>query len=149
VYNILFALHLLTAIFAIGPLVHASTTASRGLRTADAGATASAARTVTIYSYVSLAVVFFGFGLMSANDPDGPGKVAKFSDSYIWISALLWVLAVGLALGVIAPTLAGATEKIKAGEVVDKLTGKVAACGGVVALIFAGIVFLMVYKPGT
>jgi hypothetical protein len=28
------------------------------------------------------------------------------------------------------------------------LTGRVAAVGGVVALIFTAIVFLMVYKPG-
>lgn len=148
-YNILFALHLLTAIFAIGPLAHASTTAARGLRTADASATTTAARTVTIYSYASLVVVVIGMGLMSADDPDGGGKVAQFSDPFIWVSVLLWLVAVGLALGVIAPTLTSASAKITAGESVENLTAKVAASGGIVALIFAGIVFLMVYKPGS
>ena len=148
-FKILFALHLLTAIFAIGPLVHAATTASRGLRTADAGATAAAARTVTVYSYVSLAVVFFGFGVMSMDNPYGPGKVAEFSEAWIWLSALLWLVAVGLALGVVAPALQQATTRIGAGEAVDSMVGKVAASGGIVALIFAGIVFLMVYKPGS
>ncbi|MCX6397096.1 MAG: hypothetical protein NTV23_11465 [Propionibacteriales bacterium] len=148
-FKILFALHLLTAIFAIGPLVHASTTAVRGLRTADAGATATAARTITIYAYASLLVVFFGFGLMSMDDPYGPGKVAEISEPYIWVSALLWVVAVGLALGVLVPALETATTRIGAGESVDTLRGKVAAPGGVIGLIFAGIVFLMVYKPGS
>ncbi len=148
-FKILLALHLLTAIFAIGPLVHAATTAVRGLRTADAGATASAARTVTIYSYVSVLVVVFGFGLMSMDSPYGPGKVAEFSETWIWLSALLWLVAVGLALGIIAPALGQATAKIGAGESVDSLRGRVAASGGVVGLIFAVIVFLMVYKPGS
>jgi len=150
VFKILLTLHLLTAIFAIGPLVHAATTAARGLRTADASATASSARTVTIYSYVSVLVVVFGFGLMSAKAPWNPDEnVATFSDPYIWISALLWLVAVGLALGVIAPALEQATARIGAGEAVDNLKGKVAASGGVVGLIFAVIVFLMVYKPGS
>lgn len=148
-FKILLALHLLTAIFAIGPLVHAATTAARGLRTSDAGATATSARTVTIYSYVSVLVVVFGFGLMSMDNPYGPGKVAEFSDPYIWASALLWLVAVGLALGVIAPALEQATTRIGAGEAVDALKGKVAASGGIVGLIFAVIVFLMVYKPGS
>lgn len=146
-YNILFALHLLTAIFAIGPLVHTVTTASRGLRTADAGATASSARTARIYSYASVAVVIFGMGVMSSKE-DGK-TVAQFSDPYIWVSLLLWLVAVALTLAVIVPSLQQATTKIGAGEALDALTAKVAASGGVVGLIFAGIVFLMVYKPGS
>lgn len=148
-FKILFALHLLTAIFAIGPLVHASTTAARGLRTADAGATAAAARTITVYSYASLLVVFFGFGLMSMDDPYGPGKVAEIGEPFIWLSGLLWLVAVGLALGVLVPALQQATAKIGAGEAVDALKARVAAPGGIIGLIFAGIVFLMVYKPGS
>lgn len=146
-FKILFALHLLTAIFAIGPLVHAATTAARGLRTADAAATATSARTITLYSYVSVLVVIFGFGVMSSTRRGE--TVASFSDPYIWASALLWFLAIGLALGVLAPALEQATAKITAGEAVDALRGKVAASGGIIGLVFAGIVFLMVYKPGS
>ncbi len=150
VYNIFLALHLLAAIFAVGPLVHASTTAARGLRTADAAATASAARTVKIYTAASAVVVFFGMGLMSADDPDGSGKkVAQFSDPYIWSSVLLWIVAIGLSVLVLVPALKQATTRISAGEAVDNLTARVAASGGVIGLIFATIVFLMVYKPGS
>lgn len=148
-FKILFALHLLTAIFAIGPLAHAATTAAKGLRTADAGATAASARTITIYSYASLLVVIFGFGLMSMDSPYRPGKVAEFSETWIWLSALLWFVAVGIALAITAPTLQVATDRLQRGEAVDSLRAKVAATGGVIGLIFAGIVFLMVYKPGS
>jgi len=49
-FKIMLALHLFAAIFAIGPLVGAVTTASRGLRSGDATATAGSAKTLTIYS---------------------------------------------------------------------------------------------------
>jgi hypothetical protein len=146
-FKILLALHLLTAIFAIGPLVHAATTASRGLRTADATATAGSARVAQLYSYVSVLVVVFGFGLMSAKE-DGQ-KVADMGDPFIWISLLLWVFALVVTLVVIVPTLLQATVNITNGVGVDGLTARVAASGGLVGLIFAAIVFLMVYKPGS
>jgi hypothetical protein len=150
VFKILFALHLLAAIFAVGPLVHAATTASRGLRTGDGAATAASARTATVYSYASLLVVVFGFGVMSSDAPwNKSEKVASFSDPYIWVSLLLWLVAVGLTLGLIVPTLQQATVKITSGEAVDGLTARVAAAGGTVGLVFAAIVFLMVYKPGS
>jgi uncharacterized membrane protein len=147
-FKIFLALHLLTAIFAVGPLVHAATTASRGLRTADAGATASAARTITIYSYASVIVVILGMGLMSMDKPNG-NKAGEFSDLWIWLSVVLWIVAMALALGLVTPTLQKATAAIGRGESVSALTGRVAAGGGIVGLIFAGIVFLMVYRPGS
>lgn len=147
-YEILLALHLLTAVFAIGPLVHAATTASRGLRTADAGATAASARTITIYSYASLLVVVFGFGVMSMDSPFRPGKVAELGETWIWLSGLLWLVAVGIALAVTVPALQLATTRLGRGEATDSLTAKVAASGGVVGLLFAVIVVLMVYQPG-
>ena len=150
-YDILLALHLLFAVFAIGPLVHAASTASRGVRTADAAATASSARMLRIYAYVSVVVVIVGFGLMSATAPWNPDeRVASFGETWIWLSVLLWVVAVALVLAVLVPTLEKATTSLRAEPPADvaALTGRLAAAGGVVALIFAGIVFLMVYRPG-
>lgn len=149
VYKILLALHLLTAVFAIGPLAHAVTTASRGLRTSDGAATATAARTTRIYAYASVVVVVIGFGLMSAESPYTGDKVAGFGELWIWLSALLWLVAVALALGIVVPALERATAAIGNGDAVDGLVGRVAASGGVIGLLFAVIVFLMVYQPGS
>lgn len=148
-YKLLLALHLLTAIFAVGPLVHAVTTAARGLRTADAAATASSARMARIYAYVSLAVVIFGFGVMSSTNPYTHKETASFGELWIWLSALLWLVAVALTLAVIVPALEKATATIGAAGPVDSLKGRVAASGGIVGLIFAVVVFLMVYRPGS
>jgi prolipoprotein diacylglyceryltransferase len=145
-FKILLALHLLFAIFAIGPLVHAATTAGRGIRTGDGAATTSSARVLKIYSYASLLVVIFGFGLMSVKLHGQ--KVAEFSEPWVWVSALLWLVAVALVLGFVVPALERATDLITKQESVVSLTGGVAAAGGVVGVIFAVIVFLMVYQPG-
>jgi hypothetical protein len=149
VFKLLFALHLLFAIFAIGPLVHAATTASRGVRTGDGAATASAARMLRIYSYTSVLVVLVGMGLMSLDDPDGPGKVAEFKDLWIWLSVVLWLVAIAVTLFVLVPMLTKVTETIRAEGSVASFTARVAAVGSGVAVIFTGIVFLMVYQPGS
>jgi hypothetical protein len=145
-FKILLALHLLFAIFAIGPLVHAATTAGRGVRTGDGAATASSSRVLKIYSYASLLVVIAGFALMSTKRHGE--KIAEFSEAWIWLSALLWLIAVALVLGLVVPTLDRATELIGKQESVAQLTARVAAVGGVVGILFAVTVFLMVYQPG-
>lgn len=147
-FKVLLALHLLFAIFAIGPLVHAATTAARGIRTGDGAATASSARMLRIYSYVSVLVVIVGMGLMSSDSPYRPGKVAEFKDTWIWLSLVLWLVAVAITLLAIVPTLTKATDLIKSEGSVVTLTARVAVSGILVGLIFAGIVFLMVYRPG-
>jgi hypothetical protein len=150
VFKIVLALHLLFAIFAIGPLVHAATTAGRGVRTGDAAATASSARLLKIYSYASVLVVLTGMALLSVDSPFQKGKkVGEFSQLWVWLSLVLWFVAIGVVLGAIVPALTTATERIGKQEAVATLTGRVAASGGVVGLIFAAIVFLMVYRPGS
>ena len=148
-FKIFLGLHLLTAIFVVGPLAHAVTTASRGLRTGDAAATAASARMARIYAIGSLVVVVLGFGLMSLDSPYTGQPSGEFTDLWIWLSLLLWVVAVALTMGVIVPTLDRATAAIGGGEAVKELTGRVAAAGGIVGLIFVAIVFLMVYQPGS
>src|SRR5205823_1069534 len=117
-------LHLLFAIFAIGPLVHAATTAARGVRTGDGAATANSARLLKIYGNTSVLVVLIGFGLMSVKSH---GKsIAEFSDTWIWLSLVLWVAAMGVVTGALVPTLEKVTEKIGKQESVVTLTGRVA-----------------------
>jgi uncharacterized membrane protein len=148
-FKLLLFLHLLAAIFAVGPLVGAATTASRALRTPDADAARSAARTVRIYSYVSIVVVILGMGLMSAKAPwDESEHVAEIGDTWIWLSLLLWVAAMAVSLGLLVRSLTTAATEIGEGRGVGHLTARVATGGGFVGLLYAGIVLLMVYQPG-
>lgn len=146
-FKIMLALHILFAIFAIGPLVHAATTAGRGVRTGNAEGVASSIRALRYYSLASIGAIIFGFGLMSAKR--NGHTVAEFGDTFIWLSLILWVVAVGVVHALLIPALDKVAKKIAAQDSVVTLTARVAAIGGVVGLIFVGIVFLMVYKPGT
>lgn len=149
-FKLLLFLHLLAAIFAVGPLVGAATIASRALRTSDAAAAVSAARTIRLYSYVSVVVVILGMGLMSQKAPwDKSQDVAEFGDTWIWLSLLLWVAALAVALAVLAPTLTRAAAVIGGTGSARGLVGRVAAAGGVIGLLYAAIVVLMVYQPGS
>lgn len=145
-FKVLLALHLVTAVFAIGPLVHAATTASRGLRQGDSAAIRTSSRTIRIYTTASVLVVVFGFGLMSATSPYTDETVASFGELWIWLSVLLWLVAAALAFLVVVPALDKAAADVESGSA---LVGRVAAAGGVIGLIFAVIVFLMVYQPGS
>jgi uncharacterized membrane protein len=145
--KLLLAAHLILAVFTVGPLVHAATTAARGIRTGDGAATASASRLLRIYSYVSVLVVIAGMGLMSQKRRGQ--QLGEFGDTWIWLSLVLWLVAIGLVLGVIVPTLDRATAQIAEQASVVSLTGRVAASGGVVALLFLVIIVLMVYRPGS
>ena len=144
--KIMFALHLLFAIGAIGPLIHAATTAARGVRRGDATATAYCARMARIYSNVSVLVIIFGFGLMSSKE--NGQQVAKISETWIWLSAVLWLFAVALVQAVVVPSLDKATALIGKQESAAALTARVTAAGSVVGVVFTVIVFLMVYQPG-
>jgi uncharacterized membrane protein len=148
-FKLLLFLHLLAAIFAVGPLVGSATTAARALRTPDAAAARSASRTIRIYTYASVVVVVLGFGLMSAKAPwDSSQRVADIGDTWILLSIVLWGASVAVALGGLVPALDQAATTIGDGGPVSTLTGRVAAFGGATGLLYAAIVLLMVYQPG-
>jgi uncharacterized membrane protein len=149
VFKLLLFLHLLAAIFAVGPLVGAATTAGRALRRSDAGAVTAAARVIRLYSYVSIVVVVLGMGLMSQKAPwDKTQHVADFGDTWIWLSLLLWVGTMALSLGLLVPTLTEAAAEIGRSGAAPSLVGRIAAAGGLIGLVYAVIVLLMVYQPG-
>lgn len=100
-----------------------------------------------VYSIASVIVVILGFALMSMISPRTHKPVGSFTDTWIWLSVLLWLIGIGLSWGVLSRTLDRATAMINSGESIAALRGRVAAIGGVVGLIFAAIIVLMVYRP--
>jgi hypothetical protein len=147
VLKFLLAAHLVLVVFTVGPLMHVAKTASRGIRHGDATETRAAARSLRIYAYVSVLVVVAGMGLMSQKRRGT--KVAEFSDTWIWLSLLLWLLAMGIVLLELAPTMTKVTKLIEAEDSVVTYTARVIAAGSVVATIFFAIIVLMVYRPGS
>lgn len=148
-FEFMTVLHILAAVLVIGPLVHAVTTSGRALRHRDAAAATAAARMTRIYAYASVVVVVFGFGLMSATSPYTGENVAEFSETWIWLSVLLWLAGAVLALAVTAPALTAAADRIAGGAALDSIKGRVLSSGIAVAILFVAIIVLMVYRPGS
>lgn len=142
--NLLLALHLLFAVFAIGPLVGAASVAGRGVRHGDAGAVTSSARTVRIYGYLSIVVALLGMAMVQ------PKWHAKFSYPWVWISVILYLIALALTLAVLEPGLRKAGSALSGGGgsgAAASFTGRIAAAGGLIALLYGVIIVLMVYRP--
>lgn len=128
--------HVVLAIFLIGPIVAAANQAPRALRDGDAGALRVIARTLTIYGWASPAVGLVGFGLVQERYGN------EFSDGWLIASIILFVGASAIVLARLAPW----ARRAAGGVTVPP--GPVAALAGVTSLAYVVIAILMVWQPG-
>lgn len=142
--KILLTLHLIAAVFLIGPLVAGGNMGLRAARTGDTTGLRTATRLVTVYGWASLLVLVFGAAMVRGEDS---GWHISFSDTWVPLSLALFVAATGLVLGVLVPALRDAGRKAEAGEVTTALVPRIAAVGGVVSVLYLVITVLMVYRP--
>jgi uncharacterized membrane protein len=131
-------IHVVLAIFLVGPLVAAANQAARALRSGSGDTVRLLARSVTLYGWASLLVGIVGFGLVRDR--------FSFSDGWLIASIVLFVLASVLVLALLAPMLRGAT--VGGGRDSAALAPRAAAVAGVSSLCYVGIAVLMVWKPG-
>jgi uncharacterized membrane protein len=135
----LLVVHVVLAIFLIGPLVAAINQVARSLRggSPDAGVLRMLSRTITAYGWGSLLVAVFGFGLIRDE--------FSFSDGWLIASIVLFVVASVLVLGLLVPLLRSAATG--RGETAG-LAPRAAAIGGIASLCYVAIAILMTWKPG-
>lgn len=162
-FKVLLTLHVLLAIFLIGPLAMIPMTSLRSIRRRDAVAVHGTARQTMIYGLGSIVVFLLGFGLVGLK-PDW----FSLGDPWITISMTLYVIALILVLAVLVPGLRKAgklidaavpgAEKGKADDEppaadpagkqrLDALYGRTAAISGLVTLLIIAIIVLMVVQP--
>jgi uncharacterized membrane protein len=168
-------LHVLAAVFLIGPLVVAPMTGLRALRLGEATAVRDAARQTTLYGLLSLIVFAFGALVVATEE-----KEYSFRTAWVSISMTLYIFALLLVLLVLAPSLNRAAKLLSTpgnvqvnpveGELpppepeprapvpltsqepevkgkLDALRGRIAASGGIVAVLVLVMTALMVLKP--
>ncbi|HEY0485201.1 MAG TPA: DUF2269 family protein [Mycobacteriales bacterium] len=173
-HTFLKTLHVIAAVFLIGPLVLVPMTGLRAIRVGDLGAVRNAARQTTLYGLLSLLV----FALGAAVVPTEPEHY-DFGTPWVTISMTLFVVALALILGVAAPALTKAASLLEArtapaaapaptagdaGDAgatatatgdpapltnpqLDSARGRVAASSGVASLLLVVITVFMVVKP--
>lgn len=137
--TVLLVLHVVLAIFLIGPIVFLANQAAVALRGREsAGWLPTVAKMVPIYGWASLLVAVFGFSLVReewGND---------LSDGWLLGSIVLWLLATVLVLGLLAPMLRRA---VRTEGSAAALAPRAAAVGGLASLAYVAVAVLMVWQP--
>lgn len=140
-YNIVLFLHILSAIVAFAPAFVNPVLAVLGRQSAPeitgplAGLQAKATR--SLYLPALIAVGVLGTGLIFMSD-----ESIKFSQTWISISYLGWLGVVGIVAFVLLP----AEKALAAGDA--DAEKKISMFGGIAHLLFAIVLFCMVFQPG-
>lgn len=144
-YALVLILHLLGAIFVIGPLAVAAVTAPRMARAGRSDALQAASRTTLYYGVASIVVVALGTLMVGLGDT---GESWEMSQLWISASYAMWILALVLTFGLVVPAQRAALKALAAGDSAKSTVGRMAAGGGLAMLAWTVIVVLMVTKPG-
>lgn len=144
-YAVVLVLHLLTALFVVGPLAVAAVTSPRLARAGQLDALRTAQRTTRLYALTSLVVVLLGTAMIGLGDT---GEAWELSQLWVSASYALWIIAVALTLGLVVPAQQQAVKALESGGDAGGAAGRMAAGGGLAMLAWAAIVVLMVTKPG-
>ncbi len=131
-------LHVVSAVFLIGPMAILPMTAMRSLRAGQHTQVASLAKTTQIFTLLSLLVVVFGFGLQGMYS-------IPLTTPWILYSIIAYVVALALNLFLVVPAMrkaAAGADNGKAGSY-----PQIAAGSGVVSLLLVVVVVLMTWQP--
>jgi hypothetical protein len=142
--ELIISLHVVAAVFFLGPLVFAASASPRALRagTEGLGTLRFLARTTQIYGYLGLIVIVLGL----ANVQHKYGY--SFSQTWVWLSLILTVAALAAFIVLVAPAQFAAVKDLESGQDPKARLPLIAAGSGIASLALAAVVFLMVYKPG-
>ena len=144
VFNVL---HVVAGVFIVGPMAILPMTGMRAIRAGQAGQVATLAKSVYLFTLLSLVVVFFGFGALGVSDPK---EHFSFGSTWVWLSLVAYAVALVLNLFLVVPALRSAAEALtKDSTTGAKVAGysRIAMGSGIVSLLLVIVVVLMVWKP--
>lgn len=141
--DVLHALHVLGAVFVVGPLTILPMLALRAIRQGDRPQVLGLARSTTAFAAVSAVVIVLGFGVMSTSD-ESPAPT--LTTTWILWSAVFSIAAVAIQFAITVPALFRAARD---GTSADRRRPYllVAASSGVSAVLLVVTVLLMVLQP--
>ena len=144
-------LHIAAAVFIVGPMAILPMTAMRSIRAGEAGQVTSLAKSVNLFTLLSIVVAVFGFGALAVADED---EGFSFTSTWVLLSIALYAIALAINLFVVIPAMRTAAEAISEGRAAAaapqaKVAGysRVAMGSGISSLLLVIVVFLMVWKP--
>lgn len=141
-------LHVVAAVFIVGPMAILPMTAMRAIRAGQGRQVDVLARSTFVFSMLSMVVVVFGFGILPFSEHG-----TKVTTSWVLISLILYVIALALSVFGVVPAMRSAAGVLTAapagGAAPDTKSayGRVAMLSGIAALLLVAIVVLMAWKP--
>lgn len=141
--SLLLWLHIVFAVFAIGPLTAVTVAAPRAIRNKNLGALQFIQRTTRTYGLASLGVLVFGVAVGISMGGGILGKWYMSASMTLFIVAAVLIVIIDRDLRTAVRALS--TESPDDDAKVQK--GRIAAISGLVSLIWLVILFLMVV-PG-
>jgi len=144
--TVLTVLHVVAAVFLVGPMAILPMTALRALRAGEWSMVSTLAVSTRVFSLASLLVAVLGFGVVGTADKRFDLSVTT---SWVLTSIILYVIALALSLAVVVPSMKRAAGELEGGrgEAARSLYGRIAAGSGVVSLLLVAVTVLMVWKP--
>jgi uncharacterized membrane protein len=142
--TLLNVLHVLTAVFVIGPMAVLPMTAMRSLRAGHGDQVSSLARSTVVFSIGSVVVALLGFALLGMTGDEHDTSV---STPWVLWSVIAYLVALGLTLFVVVPAMRSAAAGARSGGRPSASYGRIAAPSGIASLLLAVVVVLMVWKP--
>ncbi len=140
-------LHVVAAVFLVGPMAILPMTSMRALRAGSGTQVASLAKSTSVFSWLSLIVVFFGFGLIGVMG-------IPMTTSWILWSIIAYVIALLINLLVVVPAMRRSAAELPANNAGTPSGGgkpggyaAVSAGSGISSLLLLLVVVLMVWKP--
>lgn len=148
--DILFSiLHVVAAVFIVGPMAILPMTGLRALRSGSATQVRTLATSTMIFTWLSALVIVFGFGILGTS-AEAKKYGTTFTTPWVLWSLIAWAVAFALTLFVVVPQMRKAADAIPAdgSEAVKPANyGVIAASSGIASLALVVAVLLMVWKP--
>lgn len=133
-------LHVVSAVFIVGPIAILPMAALRSLRTGDTHRAVASAKSIRLLSYLSLIIVITGFGVMGMADPK---YNLSITTPWVLTSLILYAVALLATLIVTVPALQHAnSQQPQTSAYIRAVTSSTVATLSLVA-----VVVLMVWKP--
>jgi uncharacterized membrane protein len=144
--TLLNVLHVVTAVFLVGPMAILPMTALRAVRAGNGPMVDLLARSTRVFSLLSLLVAVLGFGVVGTADEQFDLSVTT---DWVLASIVAYLVALALSLALVVPALQRAGTELAAGrpDGAGGLYGRIAAGSGVVSLLLVAVTVLMVWKP--
>ena len=139
-------LHVVGAVFIVGPMAILPMTAMRAIRAGQGAQVAVLTKSTLVFTLLSLAVALLGFGVVGVST-DG----TKISTPWVLISIILYAVALALTLIAVVPALRSAAEHLQDAATQNLKAPdyrRISMGSGVATLLLVVDVVLMTWKPG-